>query len=98
MLGLGRSRYYRWLNAPVTDSELREAHLAKAIHDAHRDEPECRFLFDEVTDAGQEVSDRTVWRIRSDNGWWSVFGKRSAARKPRSGHRRPVTSFAETSP
>ncbi|MCW2833445.1 MAG: integrase [Nocardioides sp.] len=62
MLGLGRSPYYRWRVAPVTESELREAYLANAIFDAHRDDPEFgyRFLFDEVTDAGYAVTERTV--------------------------------------
>lgn len=71
VLGLARSPYYRWLAAPVTESELREAHLANAISDAHRDDPEFgyRFLFDEVTDAGHAVSERTEWRICPDNGW-----------------------------
>ena len=78
VLGLGRSPYYRWLAAPITASELHEAYLANAIFDAHRDDPELgyRFLFDEITDAGHVVSERTVWRICSDNGWWSVFGKK----------------------
>lgn len=82
-LGLGRSPYYRWLKNPVTDSELSQAYLANALFDAHRDDPEFgyRFLFDEVSDAGHEVSERTVWRICSDNGWWSVFGKKKRGKK-----------------
>ncbi|HEY9565791.1 MAG TPA: IS3 family transposase, partial [Nocardioides sp.] len=40
VLGLARSPYYRWLAVPVTESELREAYLANAIFDAHRDDPE----------------------------------------------------------
>ena len=87
VLGLGRSPYYRWLTQPITDSELTEAYLANAIFDAHRDDPEFgyRFLFDEVTDAGYVVSERTVWRICSDNGWWSVFGKKKRGRKSKPG-------------
>ena len=87
VLGLGRSPYYRWRTQPVTDSEVREAYLANAIFDAHRDDPEFgyRFLFDEVTDAGHEVSERTVWRICSDNGWWSVFGKKKRGKKGKVG-------------
>ena len=87
VLDLGRSPYYRWLRAPVTDSELREAYLANAIHDAHSDDPEFgyRFLFDEITDAGHEVSERTVWRICSNNGWWSVFGKKKRGKKGKVG-------------
>ena len=87
VLGLARSPYYRWLANPVTDSELREAYLANAIFDAHRDDPEFgyRFLFDEITDAGHTVSERTVWRICSDNGWWSVFGKKKHGKKAKVG-------------
>jgi putative transposase len=79
VLGLARQPYYRWLLMPIVDSELDEAYLANAIHDAHRDDPEFgyRFLADEVRrDEGHAaVSDRVVWRICRDNGWWSVFGK-----------------------
>jgi hypothetical protein len=41
--------YYRWLANTVTDAELNEAHLANAVFDAHRDDPEFgyRFLADE---------------------------------------------------
>jgi transposase InsO family protein len=89
VLGLGRSPYYRWLTQPITDSELAEAYLANAIFDAHRDDPEFgyRFLFDEVTDAGHLVSERTVWRICSDNGWWSVFGKKKSRKRGPAGTR-----------
>ncbi len=87
VLGLGRSPYYRWLASPVTDSELTEAYLSNAIFEAHRDDPEFgyRFLFDEVTDAGFTVSERTVWRICSENGWWSVFGKKKRGKRAKVG-------------
>lgn len=87
MLGLGRSPYYRWLIKPVTESELVEAYLANAIFDAHVDDPEFgyRFLFDEVTAAGHQVSERTVWRICSDNEWWCVFGKKRRGKKAKVG-------------
>ena len=26
--------------------------------------------------AGEPMAERTAWRICSDNGWWSVFGKK----------------------
>jgi transposase InsO family protein len=86
ILGLCRQQYYRWVEAPVSDAELDEAWLANAIFDAHRNDPEFgyRFLADEVRAAGFEVSDRVVWRICRDMGWWSVFGKptRAKASKP----------------
>jgi transposase InsO family protein len=77
VLKLCRPQYYRWLDEPVTDAQLDEAWLANAIFDAHRDDPEFgyRFLADEVRRSGFEVSDRVVWRICRDMGWWSVFGK-----------------------
>ena len=86
-LGLARSPYYRWLVKPVTMSEYNEAWVANAIFDAHRDDPEFgyRFLFDEVTAAGHKVSDRTVWRICSDNEWWCVFGKKKRGKKAKAG-------------
>ena len=81
VLKIARQPYYRWLNAPVSDSELDKAWLANALFDAHRDDPEFgyRFLTDEVRDGGHVVCERTVWRICSQMGWWSVFGKKRAA-------------------
>lgn len=79
VLKIARQPYYRWLHTPIVDSQLDEAYLANAICDAHRDDPEFgyRFLADEVRqlDGHAEVSDRVVWRICRDHGWWSRFGK-----------------------
>ena len=78
VLKIHRQHYYRWLACPVTNAELTEAYLANAVFDAHRDDPEFgyRFLTDEVRDAGFTVAERTVWKVCSSNGWWSVFGKK----------------------
>ena len=78
VLKLARQPYYRWLASPVGARELERAHLANALFDAHRDDPEFghRLLADEAARAGLRACDRTVWRICSDNGWWSVFGKK----------------------
>ncbi len=78
VLGLARQPYYRWLERPVTDTELSEAYRANALFDAHRDDPEFghRFLLDEARAAGEPMAERTAWRICRDNGWWSAFGKR----------------------
>ena len=87
VLKIARQPYYRWLKEPVTDREWDRAHLANAIFDAHRDDPEFgyRFLADEVRDGGHTVCDRTVWRHCADNGWWSVFGKRKSGKKAKPG-------------
>ncbi len=86
VLDLARAPYYRWLDAPFTDAQLDEAYLTNAIFDAHRDDPEFgyRFLADEVRLGDHDVSDRVVWRICRDFGWWSCFGKpkRSKGSKP----------------
>jgi len=86
VLGLARQPYYRWLATPVTDAEWKDAHLANAVLDAHRDDPEFgyRFLADEVRGAGFRVCDRTVWKICEANGWWSVFGKKKARKATKS--------------
>jgi len=78
VLKLARQPYYRWLACPVTAGELSEAYLADALFDAHRDDPEYgyRLLADEARDAGHDGCDRRMWRICSQNSWWSVFGKR----------------------
>jgi putative transposase len=78
VLKIARQPYYRWLARPITDAELKEAYLANALFDAHRDDPEFgyRFLADEARDAGHLACDRTMWRVCSTNGWWSAFGKK----------------------
>jgi putative transposase len=83
VLKLARQPYYRWLKDPVTDSELTEAYLANSLFGAHRDDPEFgyRFLADEARDAGFDACDRTMWRVCSDNGWWSTFAKKQRRAK-----------------
>jgi putative transposase len=78
VLKLARQPYYRWLCAPVTDSEIAEAYRANALFDAHRDDPEFgyRFLVEEARTAGEPMAERTAWRICAANRWWSVFGKK----------------------
>ena len=85
VLEIARQPYYRWLADPVTDADLAEAYRANALFRAHKDDPEFgyRFLFYEARDAGQVMAERTAWRICSNNGWWSVFGKkRGKAKRP----------------
>ncbi len=78
VLKLARQPYYRWLAESVTAAEWIQAHRANALFDAHREDPEFgyRYLLDEARDAGQVMVERTAWRICSDNGWWSAFGKK----------------------
>ncbi len=87
VLGLARSAYYRWVASQFTDAQLEEAYLTNAIFDAHRDDPEFgyRFLADEVRLTGWVVSDRVVWRICRDFGWWSCFGKPKARKGSKPG-------------
>lgn len=85
VLKLARQPYYRWLQQPVTETELVEAHRANVLFDAHRDDPEFgyRFLADEARAVGFAMSERTAWKICSENHWWSAFGKkRSRSKKP----------------
>ena len=78
VLKLARQPYYRGLAAPVGAREVAQAHLANALFDTHRDDPEFghRLLADEAARAGLIACDRTVWRMCRDNQWWSVFGKK----------------------
>ena len=78
VLKLSRQPYYRWRNQQVTESELLEAYRANALLDAHLDDPEFgyRFLVGEAAEAGEEMCERTAWRICRDNQWWSVYGKK----------------------
>ncbi len=87
VLKLARQPYYRWLAHPITARELAQAYLANALFDAHVDDPEFgyRFLADEARDAGFVACERTVWRICSANGWWSVFGKKRRSKAGRPG-------------
>jgi len=89
VLKIARQPYYRWLADPVTDAEWVEAHRANALFEAHADDPEFgyRYLADEAREGGQVMADRTVWRICSANGWWSVFGKKRGrnGKKPKPG-------------
>lgn len=86
VLKIARQPYYRWLVKPVTDTELTTAYRANALFDAHRDDPEFgyRFLVDEAREAGEAMAERTAWRICSELGWWSAFGKKrgSNGKKP----------------
>ncbi len=87
VLNIARQPYYRWLAEPVTDAEWDRAQLANAICDAHHDDPEFgyRFLADEVRNAGLKACDRTIWKVASENRWWSTFGKTRSRKAGRPG-------------
>src|SRR5207342_3101582 len=34
------------------------------------------FLLDEARETGEPMAERTAWKICSELGWWSVFGKK----------------------
>ena len=78
VLKIARQPYYRWLVHPITDAELTAAYRANALFDAHQDDPEFgyRFLVEEAREAGESMAERTAWKLCSDLGWWSVFGKK----------------------
>ncbi|WP_260857965.1 IS3 family transposase [Kocuria rhizophila] len=77
VLKLSRQPYYRWRHQQVTKAEVVEAYRSNALLDAHVDDPEYgyRFLAGEAAEAGEQMCERTAWRICRDNQWWSVFGK-----------------------
>jgi putative transposase len=87
VLKITRQPYYRWLAKPVGSAELVRAYRADALFDAHRDDPEFgyRFLVDEARDAGEPMADRTAWKICSQHGWFSAFGKKRGANGKRPG-------------
>ncbi len=87
VLKLSRQPYYRWLQRPVTDHQIAQAHRANALFDAHHDDPEFghRQLADQAAEAGETMADRTAWRICSDNQWWSVFGKKKRGKGKKAG-------------
>ena len=96
VLKIARQPYYRWLASPVTDAELeRGLPGQRACSTPTSDDPEFgyRFLVDEARDAGEPMAERTAWRICSDNGWWSAFGKKKAAARARSPGRRSTTTL-----
>jgi len=87
VLNIARQPYYRWIACPVTDAEWDEALLTNAIFDAHREDPEFRYrlIVDEVRDAGFDVAERTVWKICSQNCWWSSFSKKRSKNGKKAG-------------
>jgi len=87
VLGHSRQAYYAWLTQPVGQRELQDAYLTNALIDAHADDPEFgyRFLADELERAGQQVAERRVWRLCSQQRLWSSTvrkGRRGSGKTP----------------
>jgi len=85
VLGFSRQAFYAWCAAPVSDRVLDDAHLINAAIDIHAEDPEFgyRFIADELTAAGHQVSERRVWRLCSQAGLFSVHSrKRGKGRRP----------------
>jgi len=59
----------------------------KRVVRRHKDDPEFghRLLADEAREAGEPMADRTAWRIASENGWWSAFGKKQGRKGKKPG-------------
>ena len=87
VLGFSTQAYYSWLARPISDRDLEDAHLTKALLDAHGDDPAFgyRFLSDEVERAGIEVGEHRVWRLCSQQKIWSTTvrkGRRGKGGRP----------------
>ncbi|RII06872.1 hypothetical protein DSC45_35225 [Streptomyces sp. YIM 130001] len=70
VLKLARQPCYCWLDKPVTEAVLDQAHRANALHDAHREDPEFgyRFLADEARSTGADMADRAFPARRTSIG------------------------------
>lgn len=86
VLGFSKQAYYQWRNNPVSQRDWDEAHLVNAARDVHADDPGFgyRFIADELASQGFTASERRVWRVCSQHGIFSVFGKKRG-RLPKAG-------------
>lgn len=87
VLKIARQPYYRWLANPITAADLTAAFRANALFDAHADDPEFgyRFLVEEAREAGESMAERTAWKLCSQLGCWSAFGKKRGRNGKRPG-------------
>lgn len=78
VLKIARQPYYRWRDAPVSDTEWVQAHRMNALVDAHRDDPQFgyRFLAAEAGRTGWKMSRRTAWALCSSAGIASHIQRR----------------------
>ena len=84
VLGFSRQAFYAWRADPVSARDVEEAHLINAAIDVYADDPEFgyRFITDELTEAGHQVSERRVWRLCSQAGLFSVHSRRRGKHRP----------------
>ena len=68
----------KWRRNPVSNQVWVEAHLTNLLFDLHAQDPMYgyRFLTDELERCGVRVSERTVWRLCSQQRLWSQHSKK----------------------
>ncbi len=84
-LGFSRQAFYAWKAHPVSERDLADAYAMNAALEVHADDPGFgyRFIADELTDAGHDLSERRVWKICSQAGIFSAHSrKRGRFKKP----------------
>lgn len=86
VLGFSEQAYYQWRNRPVSQRDWEDAHMVNAACDVHADDPGFgyRFIADELAEQGFTASERRIWRVCSQHGIFSVFGKKPS-RAPKAG-------------
>ena len=85
LLGFSRQAFYSWKAHPVSERDLVDAYAMNAALEVHADDPGFgyRFIADELTDAGHDLSERRVWKICSQAGIVSAHArKRGRFKKP----------------
>ena len=85
VLGFSRQAFYAWCAAPVSDRDLIDAYATNAALEVHAQDPGFgyRFIADELTDAGHDVSERRVWRLCSQARIISAHAReRGKSRRP----------------
>ncbi|GGE78570.1 hypothetical protein GCM10011401_27290 [Nesterenkonia cremea] len=95
VLGFSKQAFYKWTAAPVSDRELKEAHLHNAAIRLHADDPEFghRLIADELIAAGHVLSERRVWRLCSQQGLFSATQRRRRGPAKAAGDNAAMESF-----
>ena len=94
VLKIARQPYYRWLARPGHRRRARRGLPGERVVRRPPRRPRVRLPVPRRRGPRRRPADgeRTAWRICSDNGWWSVFGKKRGknGKKPGpAGPRRP---------